>query len=78
MTGLPPATADVAELAVLLAGVSLDGAGAVAPTALAGADNADVVVCGANFMDVVQALDRAAPSRPPCAGARQTASRRAL
>ncbi|XP_025822068.1 protein ECERIFERUM 26-like [Panicum hallii] len=45
--GLPPAAADVAELAALLAGASLDGAGAVA--ALAGADDADAVVYGANL-----------------------------
>ena len=44
-TGLLPAAADVAELA----GASLDGAGAVAAAALAGADDADAVVYGANL-----------------------------
>jgi len=48
-TGLLPAAADVAELAAVLAGASLDGAGAVAAAALAGADDADAVVYGANL-----------------------------
>ncbi|CAL5003349.1 unnamed protein product [Urochloa decumbens] len=49
-TGSPsPAVADVATLAALLAKVSLDKAGAVAEAALAGADDADVVVYGANL-----------------------------
>ncbi|CAO2164012.1 unnamed protein product [Urochloa humidicola] len=46
---LSPAVADVTTLAVLLAEVSLHEVGAVAEAALAGADDADVVVYGANL-----------------------------
>ncbi|KAF8774935.1 hypothetical protein HU200_004979 [Digitaria exilis] len=45
--GMSPAVTDVAKLAALLAGVSLDEAGTVAATADAG--DADVVVYGANL-----------------------------
>ncbi|CAO2209795.1 unnamed protein product [Urochloa humidicola] len=44
-----PAAADVSDLAALLAKVSLGGAGAVAAAAFAGAEDADVVVYGANL-----------------------------
>ncbi|CAD6265898.1 unnamed protein product [Miscanthus lutarioriparius] len=44
-----PATADVSKLAALLAGAHLDEASAVAAAAFAGAEDADVVVYGANL-----------------------------
>ncbi|OEL38138.1 Protein ECERIFERUM 26-like [Dichanthelium oligosanthes] len=47
--GSSPAAADVAKLAALLAGARLDEAGAVAAAALAGPEDADVVVYGANL-----------------------------
>lgn len=47
--GSSPATADVAKLAALLAGAHLEEASAVAAAAFAGADDADVVVYGANL-----------------------------
>ncbi|RCV29604.1 hypothetical protein SETIT_6G025600v2 [Setaria italica] len=53
-----PAAADVSKLAALLAGARLKGVGAVAAAALAGAEDADVVVYGANltFVDA-ESLD---------------------